>query len=216
MNFFRKHAILGFALIGLSSCSAVGAGVSSNELETSTRVSKTIWLDPVNDNEKVIFVDVRNTSDNPDFNDVERFVRANLMNKGFLISDNTSDATYIFQVNIRQAVLKDNKDRDVLNQAAIQGATAGALTSAATGGRDSSSAMATGMLLGAAVGLLAENSYDDNTYYVNADLRILENKNGKKTHTNSMTMTATKINMALPEAVMTIKQKFAQSLAGMF
>ncbi|MCT4552582.1 MAG: complement resistance protein TraT [Alphaproteobacteria bacterium] len=215
MNLFKRYAVLGIAVLGLASCSAIGAGVSSNELETSTKVSRTIWLDPIADADKVIYVNVRNTSDNADFNDLERFVRANLMSKGFLLTNDPKAATYVFQVNVRQAVLRDNKGRDSLSESAIQGAAIGGLTSSATGGSNSNSAMATGILAGAALGLLADSSYEDSTYYVNADFRIVENK-VNRSHTSSMSMSAHKINISLPEAVMTIKQKFAQSLSGMF
>ena len=53
------------ALAVLSGCAAVHTSIAKKDLDVQTKMSDTVFLDPVGPDKKTIFVQLRNTSDRP-------------------------------------------------------------------------------------------------------------------------------------------------------
>ncbi len=56
-------AALAIGTLMLSGCSATHTAISKRNLQVQTKMSDTIFLDPVADDKRTVFVQVRNTSD---------------------------------------------------------------------------------------------------------------------------------------------------------
>jgi hypothetical protein len=77
--------------------------VNKRNLDVQTRMSQTIHLDPVEPEQRTIFVDIRNTSDKAEF-DVQNDVVATLQQRGYRVTDNPALAHYWLQVNVRSVL----------------------------------------------------------------------------------------------------------------
>lgn len=97
----------------LSACSAVHTSVAKRKLDVQTRMSQTVYLDPVEPELRSIYVDIRNTTAEyqlPLAEDVRRF----MLQRGYQLVDSPLTAQYWLQVNVR-TVLKEQPDK-VLQQ----------------------------------------------------------------------------------------------------
>jgi hypothetical protein len=52
-------------LVSLLGCAAVHTSIAKKDLDVQTKMSDTVFLDPVGQDKKVVFVQIRNTSDQP-------------------------------------------------------------------------------------------------------------------------------------------------------
>lgn len=84
----------------LSACTAVHTSVAKRDLDVQTRMSETIYLDPVDPEERTIFIDIRQTA--PEYQlPLEDDVRALLAGRNYQIVDSPAEAQYWLQVNVR-------------------------------------------------------------------------------------------------------------------
>lgn len=93
----------------LSACTAVHTSVAKRELDVQTRMSQTVYLDPVEPEQRTIFVDIRNTTAEyqlPLNDDVRQF----MLQRGYQLVDSPLNAQYWLQVNVR-TVLKERPDK---------------------------------------------------------------------------------------------------------
>ena len=65
-------------------------------------MSSTIFLDPVPKAQQTVYVQIKNTSDKPNF-DVARQVKQALVQKGYHVVGDLTKAHYLLQTNILQA-----------------------------------------------------------------------------------------------------------------
>ncbi|WDE07948.1 complement resistance protein TraT [Thalassomonas viridans] len=93
-------------LFTISGCAAVHDAiqtvVAKTNLNVETKMSETIFLDPVPKEQRTVFIELRNTSDKPGLNIKPAVLKA-IKNKGYKVIDNPDDAHYWIQANIRQA-----------------------------------------------------------------------------------------------------------------
>ena len=71
--------LLGLALAG---CAAGATAVAKRQLDVQTRMTDTVFLDPVAPEERTVYVDVRNTSDRPEL-DIAPQVREAIAARGY-------------------------------------------------------------------------------------------------------------------------------------
>jgi hypothetical protein len=100
MNYIKNFLLLILCSL-LVSCGAVHKSVKHGKLETQTKMSETIFLDPVSDDKKTIYIQIRNTSDKKDLNIADQ-LKSNLLIKGYRVVDNLDKAQFILQANILQ------------------------------------------------------------------------------------------------------------------
>ena len=226
-------------ILVLTGCSAVYNTMSKSDLEIQTKMSSTIWLNPTVPERTYIYVQSRNTSDNPLFNDLAISIRKSLMGKGYLITSDPDEATFILQTNVLKAVMVS--DRINSDQATSDGLLAGTGVGFAVGSRNNTAtAIGAGLLAGLASMYFDANT-KDNYYAVQTDIRITErvkpykadnfelskqgntltasqnnSVNTTKAYTTTLTVMANQINLTAAEASAPIKEAIANSLAGLF
>ena len=78
-------ACVAFAsLCALSGCAATQVAIAKRDLDVQTRMSATIFLDPVRADQRTVLVQVRNTSDRPDLDPTETVIES-LRARGYSI-----------------------------------------------------------------------------------------------------------------------------------
>ena len=95
-------------LLLLSGCTAIHTSVAKRELDVQTRMSQTVYLDPVEPEQRTIFLDIRNTTAEyqlPLAQDVRDF----MLKRGYQLVESPLSAQYWLQVNVR-TVLKERPD----------------------------------------------------------------------------------------------------------
>ena len=98
---FKRIAIVATAAFVLSGCAATQVAISKRDLDVQTKMSDTVFLDPVGADKRTIFLQIRNTSDKPDLS-VNEEIAAALQAKGYTLMQDPDAAHYILQANILQ------------------------------------------------------------------------------------------------------------------
>jgi hypothetical protein len=163
------------ATLVLAGCAATTTAIGKRHLDVQTRMTESIFLDPVPATERTIFVEVRNTSDKPDF-DLEPAVKAALAARGHRVVADPADARYLLQANVLQA----GRSAPSAAEASFAGGFGSLLIGAAAGagaGRVASEdtrVIVGGALAGAATAATADALLRDVTYSIITDLQISE------------------------------------------
>lgn len=163
--------------ISMLSVSILFTSCATTELQTASKMTQTLFISPVKQELKTIFISSKNTS-GQDI-DIESRLKKELIAKGYTIVDNPEIATYILMTNV---LFVDRKQENNASQAALGAGMIGA----GVGGYNSSSAgtmVAAGV--GAAVlgGLLGKAS-EDTIYQMQVDVLVKE-KNQNPIYTTS-------------------------------
>lgn len=176
----KRTILIGIAATVLSGCAATQVAISKRNLDVQTKMSDTVFLDPVGTDKKTIFLQIRNTSDKPDLS-VDDEVAAALVAKGYRVEANPDEAHYILQANILQV----GKTAPTAMEAAInQGygvsAAGGALLGAGIGyaGGSSGRGIAAAGLVGALAEGIAGAAVKDVYFSMITDLQIKERISG--------------------------------------
>lgn len=169
------------ALLLLPGCAATGAAVAGRNLDVQTRMSDTIFLDPVPADERTAYVEVKNTSDKPEL-DIGPRVRDAVAARGFRLVDDPRRARFLLQANVLQA----GRSSETAAEQAYNGGFGSSLFGGAAGGaagyglgrsgigvNDALGAVG-GALIGAAISTVADSYVQDTTYTIVADVQISE------------------------------------------
>ncbi len=165
--------------LSLGGCGAVHTAVAKRNLDVQTKMSSSIFLDPVEPEQRTVFVDIRNTSDKPEF-DLKPQVIQSLQARGYQVIDSPSRANYWLQANVLQ-VGRSNARATNGALAAGPGMAGGAVTGyaihRATGG--ASGGATVGAVVGGAVaGTVIDAMVEDVYYSVITDIQIMERFDG--------------------------------------
>jgi hypothetical protein len=238
-NATLKTLAFGCILSLIWGCTATHTAISKRNLDVQTKMSETIFLDPVSADKKTAFIQVRNTSGNNQLN-IESRLSQSLEAKGYKIVTDPDAAHYLIQTNVLQ-VGKVNltESGDMLEQG-FGGGLIGAGAAGALGG-NARTAIGVG-LVGAAVGIMADAMVKDINYTMVTDLQISERANGvkineslntklkqgtgSKTVTSNQTTdwkryqtrvisTANKANLELEEAIPDLVAGLSNSVSGL-
>ena len=163
------------ACLTLTACSAATTAISKRELDVQTRMSDSIFLEPLAPARRTVFVQVKNTSDRDDFS-IEEGVKAAILQRGYQLVDNPERAHYMLQANVLQA----GKSSVTAAEDAFSGGFGGALFGAAVGAigtravtKDTGSIIGGG-IIGAAVESAAGAFIQDVTYSAITDIQVSE------------------------------------------
>lgn len=86
----------------LGGCAATQLAISKADLDVQTKMSATVFLEPVSSQkQRMVFVQVRNSSDRADF-DVSESIHAALAAKGYVTTPEPDQAHYMLMVNVLQ------------------------------------------------------------------------------------------------------------------
>ena len=157
----------------LTSCAATQTALEHRTLESSSKLSKTIFLDPVSPSQKTMFITVKNTSE--ETLDISKPLAQALTRNGYRIVNNPAQAHYMVQANI----LKVGKMSVSASQSALGGGygsvLAGAGTGAALGALSGhSNTLIAGGVAGGLIGLAADSLVKDVNYTMITDVQISE------------------------------------------
>ncbi len=216
---FFKLVSISLATLILVACSAGTTHIAKRDLKVETKMSTSVFLEPVSPNEKTIYLQVRNTSDKPNL-DITGPLYSALVNKGYAITHEAKAAHYILQVNVLQAGELDAATGDELMGRGFGDALVGGLAGAGIGSlvSDNSNVAIAGALAGAAIGGIASATTQDVTYSVITDVQITEKQSGERTekHHTRIASTANKVNLKFEQAEPELVAGLARSIAGIF
>jgi outer membrane lipoprotein SlyB len=176
-NIITLAGIMMFLLM-LTGCSAVHTSIAKKDLDVQTKMSDTVFLDPVGPDKRVIYLDIRNTSDKSNF-DVVNAIRQSLQARGYTISTDPERAHYWLRANVLSVGKASPTAAESALGSGYGGAIGGAaLGSAIGGGIGGWSGAGIGGLAGVVAGGLVETVADaavkDVTFMVVTDIEIAE------------------------------------------
>ena len=154
----------------VAGCSAVNTAVKKRNLEVQTKMSASVFLDPVATDKRVVFLQIRNTSDKPGL-DVKSPIRNAVAGKGYRVTENPDEAHYMIQANVLQVGKSDLREAQGMLSQGYGGVAEGALIGAQFGSGDGKVASS---LLGAAAGLVGDALVEDVFFSIITDLQISE------------------------------------------
>lgn len=243
-NKMISKALLVSAVAVLTGCAATQTALEHGSLQVSTKQSETIFLDPVSNAQKTVYVSVKNTSDEEI--DIAPQLKTALSSHGYKVINNPNSAHYLLQAN----VLKVGKMSVAASQSALGGgygsAIAGAVAGTAAGSLTASSTgMIAGGLAGGVIGLAADSLVKAVNYTMITDVQISERlgkgvkvneqfqshlKNGSSTVTSQtssrdsqyqryrtrVVSNADKVNLKFSDARVSLEQGLVKVISGIF
>ena len=172
MKTFIKLSLLAIStlFVGLvfSGCGAATTAVEKRNLEVQTKMSDSVFLEPVSPEKQVVYIRIRNTTDKDI--DVEETVKASIASKGFKVTSNPEEAYFMIQANVLQIGKTDQTGSDSALQSGFGGGLLGAGVSAATGGNGNN--VGIGTAVGVVAGLIANSMVKDIYYSMVTDVEI--------------------------------------------
>ncbi|MBW2646195.1 MAG: complement resistance protein TraT [Deltaproteobacteria bacterium] len=143
-------ALLLMLIFMLSGCAAMTTAIEHRELEVRSKMSDTIFLDPVKPELKTVFLQIKNTSDKDI--DIKSVISSEIISKGYRIESDPDKAHYLLQAN----VLFVGKAKPVDLQQALAGGYGGLVGGLVGAGMGHSmSRSPSGYLVGGGIGALA-------------------------------------------------------------
>ncbi len=157
-------------LIGLfiSGCGAASTAIEKRNLEVQTKMSDTVFLEPVSPDKRIVYLRVRNTTDKDI--QVEQAIKNSIESNGFRVTNNPDEAYFMIQANVLQIGKTDATDKDSALKSGFGGGLLGAGISLATGG--SGNNIGIGAAIGAIVGVVADTMVKDIYYSMVTDIEI--------------------------------------------
>lgn len=167
--------------LALASCAAATTSVARRNLDVQTKMSETIFLDPVGPGERTVYVDVRNTSDQPGL-DIAPEVRRAVEARGYRVVEDPSAARFVLQANVLQAGRDSLSAGEVASGDGFGGTLLGGAAGGAAGyglgaagiGVNNTLGAIGGALAGAAIAGLADAYVQDTTYTIVTDIQVSE------------------------------------------
>ena len=176
-RYFAISLILAALVANMAGCAAVHTSVAKRNLDVQTRMSDAVFLDPVSPDKRTVFIQVRNTSDKPNF-DLEGPIRNAISAKGYQVLDDPEAAQFKLQAQI----LSVSKTSVTAAEAALNGGygaplvgiLAGATAGVATGGSSQNMAVAgvAGAIVGGLVETIANAAVQDVFYVAITDVQL--------------------------------------------
>jgi len=209
-----KKAILPI-LLGLS----FFTGCATLELETNVKMTKSVFLKPVNNEKRTVYVSLKSiTGDNLD---ILPLLEKNLKSKNYILVNSAEDAQYVLMVNILFA--NNLKEAYAIRNGAALGVTSGII--AAGSGSNTRDSLLVGATVALASGLVSK-ALEDETYRAVVDVVVDEksdNGNKKsimgedyKEQKTRVLAEAVQTNLKLNEALPILSQKVATQLSNIF
>jgi len=235
-----------FSAFGLAGCSAMNTAIKKRNLDVQTKMSSSVFLEPVAPEQKIVYFDMRNTSDKD--MEVTKNIESAFIKKGYKITKNPQKATYMLQGNILKVGKSDLREAKKILHSGYGAAVSGALVGAGAGIVAGSNGKETTelALAGAAASFIGDALVTDNVYVMVTDLQIRERPlegeivtqtqqanlqqgyatkveqhttGGKikwKTYRTRIVSTAEKMNLDFPEAKSALEHGLVHSISGIF
>jgi hypothetical protein len=224
-------------------CAATQVAIEKRNLDVQTKMSETIFLDPVSPDRKTVFIDVKNTSDKEI--EIAPELCASLAKREYRVVQDPNVAHYMLQVNILSVGKMDPSALQSVIGAGYGGAAFGGIVGAGIGAATTQSwgGMAAGGLIGGAVEVLAGSVVKDVMYAIITDVQISERSSATVTQVVVSTLSqgtqstiqqqsegtvnwkryrtrigtsANQVNLKFEDAIPEIKNGLCKSIGGVF
>ena len=245
-NKIIKATVLGSTVMfGLSSCMTASSYYSHKDLVVESKMSNTVYFNPPKDGQKVIFVEIRNTT-KEDLSGFTKMVNGKLEKGGWTVTDNLDNAYYQLRVNILQAgEVKNPAEANAFINQGVGSLAGGAMvgTIAGLAGSGIASAGIAGIAV-AGADYVGQQVYKDKAYSVVTDIQVGEKLDGTTVqHTSTSTISngssgnteqffkqdsnwhnelvrvgsvADQINLEFKDAIPVLKSGLADEITGIF
>ncbi|MDC0601715.1 complement resistance protein TraT [Aliiglaciecola sp.] len=244
-NYQIKLFALAMMALMLSGCAAVHTSIAKKDLDVQTKVSTSIFVDPVAPEKRKIYLEVRSAVMEFDRNEFRKSLEQQISNSGngYTFVDSPDKAQFSMSVFVRNLEKASPSAAENYLSSGYQGVAAGAAVGYATGGSYRGAAGAG--LIGGLVSTAANAFVKDVTFLLVADIQIKEkarkgvlvrrdskvntkiSDDGATTQTYSeatnqkeyrtrVVTTANKANLELEEAQPTMFEKTAYAMASFF
>ena len=164
-------AVMGAVALA-AGCAATTTALRYKDLDVQTRMSDSIFLEPVPPAQRTVFIQVRNTSDKPF--DIQKDVAAAIAAKGYKVVNDPRKAHYILQANVLQVGRTDKSALENALAAGYGGAIAGAAIGGLLGGDKPVRGAVVGGLVGSAIEAVTGSLVKVVWYAVITDVQISE------------------------------------------
>ncbi|MCY3986857.1 MAG: complement resistance protein TraT [Candidatus Dadabacteria bacterium] len=135
-SIYRKNMFFALSVcivLLAGSCAATRTLIEKRKLTVETKMSETIFLEPVSPEKRVVFVDVKNTTDK-DMVGIEYEIKGRVAAGGYTVTDDPTEATYILQANVLQVGKSDLDDVNAMLGTGFEGVVEGAVLGGVIGG----------------------------------------------------------------------------------
>lgn len=173
--------------LALSGCAtaagpnASASGLSSNGVKLSTKMSASMFLQPVAPKDKIIYVSVRNTSTAIGLN-FKRELVSELTNEGYMVTNDPARAHFMIMSNVLYIGKKTKAHT-------MTGALIGGFGGALIGSRyKSTTGVVAGGLIGGLIGAAIGSAFQNKAYMMVVDIQVQERQKG--TYTTNGTSTS--------------------------
>ena len=195
-----------FLVISFSGCTAMSTAIKKRNLDVQTKMSETVFLEPVAPSKRVIYVDIRNTSDK-DLN-ISNSIKTKLKSRGYTITDNPENAHFMLQANVLQVQKSDLRTANSALQAGFGGAVIGGAIGSVTHRSSSfpsninSKGALVGAILGGIIDMASKAMVKDVFYVMITDLQLKERPSEGEVitqtqNTSATSGTATRLNQTV-------------------
>jgi len=240
IHYFILAASILFLTSYLTSCTNTMSAVEHKNLETSAKMSNTIFLNPVSPEHKTIFVQVKNTSDAPI--NFQNLIIQKLEAKGYKVVHDPYKAHYWLQSNVLYVGVE--KKHLTATGALVGGFGGGLIGSAFGSGRGKIATTGAGALIGSGLGMLAGAAIHVDKYMGVVDIQVKEkvrkgtvqaqtqsnmqqgigtayssthkSTSQYKAYRTRIAVEATRTNLNLAEAIPVLDDKLSSETAGIF
>jgi hypothetical protein len=160
-------------LLALPACAATTTAIGKRTLDVQTKMTDSIFLDPVTTGKKTLQVEVRNSSDQPDL-DLAPEVRAALAARGYRLVDDPKDAQFLLQANVLQVGRTSKTAADGTFAKGFGSAVVGGAAGAGLGrvASDQTEVIIAGAVAGVAASAVADALVQDVTYSIITDIQV--------------------------------------------
>lgn len=206
----------GLLVTSLVGCAATQTVIEHGKLEVKTEQSKTIFLEPVGDKDKTIFISVKNNTE--ETLHILPNLKERLTQEGYRMSTSPDKAHYVLQTNILQVgKMSLAASHSALGGgfgSAIAGASAGTAIGALT---NSTRGMVVGGLSGGVIGLAADALVKDVSYTMVTDVQITEHQAKKqKRYRTRIISSANQVNLKFDSAKPFLEKGLVKAISGIF
>lgn len=231
-------ALTFLALLTTGCVSTTQKLIKKSDLETSTQMSNTVWLDPVGGDKRTAFIQIKNTSDQN--LDIDQKLISAIESKGYIITNDPEQAHFWIQAAILKVGKSDLDEAKNFLARGYEGAAIGAIAGAQFG--SGKGQVATG-IVGSLLGAAADAMWEDVLFTMVTDVQISERAkegvqvseqnnqvlaqgtSGAKTQTSTETSdrkkyqtrivsTANKVNLKFEEALPELESGLVKSISG--
>lgn len=211
MKYTKPLAFALAATMTLTGCSAVGTAIKKRNLEVSTAMSDTIWLDPVSSDKHTVFLQTKNTTDKAFV--LDQMLAEKLSQKGYTVVSDPDKAHYWIQANVLKMEKMDlNTAQGFMSGGYGSALTVGGLSALAISSQTSHSGTIVGAgLLGAAIGFAADSMVEDVNFTMITDVRVVEKTNEKVITTETAALSNGNSGVSNTNAVSTDDKKRYQT-----